>query len=1183
MQGEPAERRRSRETPRRPGEEEEEITRLAVERGEAERVELQYQLTVSRRDADRVTELSRAKHTLTERVSELQQKVEELQRVVDITRQAREEDQHALQQEVEECYTLLQNATSENQRLQQLLQEQQEALEESKKRMKEVQKEREKEAEVIKRQAEELKHLMEREERSRREKELSDQKVRSVEANMEAERAAHLESKFNSDIIQLRVRDLEAALAVERSSQQEAQVSLEVLRGQFREVERAASLERERSGSTERTLERLQNEYEQCKSELSVALETEMKMTSDLTDKLEEEERQHANTHSLLEEAVRKQFDTEEAHTNCMKQIRETLQQRCSTGYSSPAKDDGKQSCCAAILELLKMKLSSFQQRVEKTDKQVQDLLHVSERLQQENQTLQQVNASHRKHTQELKEEVTRLCQENSDWSIKSCSLTTDLEREREEREREREERGREREEREREREERMAEVQKIIEHYQKESKACLSFLYRLYQRLLAGCPHSILGNFTWKELCDVITEQADQLTSDLRKANDHIAHLQGECEEKSVCVRELQRSQECVLSRLEEVVKNKEEAWSVQHTHTVTQLQLCRSQCDSLQGHVSSLTSDLSKLQRLLAQSQEESACFLSACMLLAGALTHTHHRVHTLCRQKALLSRRLEEQEALEQEVRRLASALEGEEEEKEEETGRRRRAARRWRRSICVALAVKRWCVLAKRSLVLFRVETGGGGGVVSVCVCGGAATTVTWSGHLLPGKGEEGREGACLQWLRSKNLSSTILSSMANLQGALACTGSSPPDVMSAARAGLSCLLEHILNQSEVASSPSLITEDGDASVHGEKHPPPNRKALVSTLQQHFLLFSQRLHSAEVERRSLRKELRRAARGERVQRQEREEACSTVPAECFQRVCEELRQTLNREQQAHTLLQQHNTQLHTHRRTQHTLSQTTQSLLEAQQEVNRKERSLRILGKHLSGLQRDRKQLEERLQRAEDELRNAARCKECLISCMQAAERSYKQVWESFIQSRHSPLPLPLPRVHLEPSGAESIMGAPEVASCQSFLSTFSQLYHTLSSRIEWLEQEVSAFRSHVTALRSDLQDICLRDNLAYVSEVDFPPASPLVELDALPPKPISGLSKDEPAGLSTASSPPNTASSVELPISPELNPASSVSNPAPSCHVSKPRQSKPKEKKMLKKNRHLQSRGAGRLR
>lgn len=50
---------------------------------------------------------------------------------------------------------------------------------------------------------------------------------------------------------------------------------------------------------------------------------------------------------------------------------------------------------------------------------------------------------------------------------------------------------------------------------------------------------------------------------------------------------------------------------------------------------------------------------------------------------------------------------------------------------------------------------------------------------------------------------------------------------------------------------------------------------------------------------------------------------------------------------------------------------------QALSEAQQEVTRKERSLRILGKHLLSVQREKKQLEKRLQRAEEALNNQAK--------------------------------------------------------------------------------------------------------------------------------------------------------------------------------------------------------------
>lgn len=47
---------------------------------------------------------------------------------------------------------------------------------------------------------------------------------------------------------------------------------------------------------------RLQKDFAQHKSELSAILEKEKKMTSDLTERLEDEKRQHANTRTLLEQ-----------------------------------------------------------------------------------------------------------------------------------------------------------------------------------------------------------------------------------------------------------------------------------------------------------------------------------------------------------------------------------------------------------------------------------------------------------------------------------------------------------------------------------------------------------------------------------------------------------------------------------------------------------------------------------------------------------------------------------------------------------------------------------------------------------------------------------------------------------------------------------------------------------------
>lgn len=183
----------------------------------------------------------------------------------------------------------------------------------------------------------------------------------------------------------------------------------------------------------------------------------------------------------------------------------------------------------------------------------------------------------------------------------------------------------------------------------------------------------------------------------------------------------------------------------------------------------------------------------------MLAGALRHTQCRLRLLTEQKALLLRQLAERDALEEEVRRLAAAL-GDEEE--EAGGRRRRAVRRWRRSVWVVLAVRKWHLLGRQTMVLFQVEVGGTGPAIGVC--GGVATVAHedenggTSGQFSSGEGGlhgghsyqsasshvyklrfvipgEGRPDVCARWLCSKRLSSDILSSMTSLQGALSHSG------------------------------------------------------------------------------------------------------------------------------------------------------------------------------------------------------------------------------------------------------------------------------------------------------------------------------------------------------------------------------------------------------------------------
>lgn len=63
----------------------------------------------------------------------------------------------------------------------------------------------------------------------------------------------------------------------------------------------------------------MQKEFEQCKSDLSVAVETEMKTTSDLVERLEKEKKLHLDTHSLLEQVTHTLAHTRTHSVDCVK------------------------------------------------------------------------------------------------------------------------------------------------------------------------------------------------------------------------------------------------------------------------------------------------------------------------------------------------------------------------------------------------------------------------------------------------------------------------------------------------------------------------------------------------------------------------------------------------------------------------------------------------------------------------------------------------------------------------------------------------------------------------------------------------------------------------------------------------------------------------------------------------
>ncbi|KAL7863895.1 hypothetical protein AOLI_G00153150 [Acnodon oligacanthus] len=1151
--------------------------RALLERGEANRQTLEYEVAVARRDAavqkssseDRIANLHKHNQQLKNLSAELSQRVSDMERALDITRQAREEDQQGLQAELHERDRLLISTNAENdllqaekRRLEVLLQEQNDTLKELKDKMDRVQKERERDAEELRLKTSELKLSADREERMRTEVESAMQRMKALEENVESERAAHLESKFNSEIIQLRLRDLEAALSVEKSSQAEAVSNLELLRQKFGEVEKAYTRERDRAKDTHHKLQQLEKEYLGTKTELTGQLDKEKAMSAELIGQLEQERAESVKLSLRLQEQERVQTENqhtlslvqkklvgvEEAHEALLKEMEQLLQHYHQLGApQNNNTGEGDEQSSFALMDILRRTLQHYHT-------ELKDLLKVVDTLKKDSKEKEIIITEQKRRIQEcegqcgcLGEEVERLRMSVTEAAAAAERAQTELHNvtQRWEEERERHTHTR-------------TQIHTLTQEHERDQQEKLAFLHSLYQQLVAGCvlvslPQSMLGSFSWVELSAVLQEHVDALTCDLSSANQKISGLESVCEGKAAA-----------LASVCEQLKQREESWIRQrkeldthHTQLTNELQTrvqdLRRKLDQaeesirvLQRGRSDLEQEVTRLQDLLSVCRRDDASLLAACVMLAGCVCELYGRVAVLARQKAMLWDRICDGAALEHEVGSLLRAL-----SEPEVKGQAKVRGGVWafRRCVIAVLAALRLQALQRNSRRLFRVSYSSGESP-GICV---------WEVRLREGLLRREREEEVekeeksvrvMKMLRSSELAVLIHSCMQGVQQELDKTELSS-GVLNAAQSSFSKLLERLLSEADPGcwarcGNVGMLARrlgHGLQRLHTAHHIPPRRytsKCMVSSLQQHFLVFTHRLHSAEVERRELRLELSRLKRSTAHTRNKPKDNTHTtcVPVDQFQSVCAELSSALQREQEVQALLHEQATQLqelgltmelHTGDQMEkdRTLAQAVQSLSEAKAELKRKEQSLKLLGKRLSQSQQEKQQLQQSINSAENALRMAAKNKDSLASYVKSVESSLKELKDRIILSRSSTsredFTLLLPHTLLDVSGPEWSAGGPEIAACQTLVRRFLEVYQLACSKLASLEREISSYQSHITALKAELQDACLRENQIYVPVMGSDDhALPLFEAEVdsgTPPLSDAGVPlKDVPGNL-----------------------------------------------------------------
>ncbi|XP_078292910.1 coiled-coil domain-containing protein 171 isoform X2 [Panthera onca] len=1141
--------------------------RSEVEKGEALRQSLEYDLAVARKEAglgrraaeERLAEAHRIQEKLCAQNAELQGKANEIEKAFQTSQLKWKEECRRFERDLEERDNIIQNCNREHDllmkeksRLEKTLQEQDNAVQNMHKKVEKLEAEHMDCSDLLRQQTSELEFSTQREERLRKEFEATTLRVRKLEENIEAERAAHLESKFNSEIIQLRIRDLEGALQVEKASQAEAVADLEMIKNEFKEVESAYEREKHNAQESFAKLNLLEREYFSKNKKLNEEIEEQKKAIIDLSKRLQYNEKSYSELQEELVMAKKHQAFLVETCENNVKELESILDSFTVSGQwtSGIHKDKDKPPSFSVVLETLRRTLTDYQNKLEDASNELNSVNDAKEKASNELSSTQQKMESHTKNIKDLQDKLADVSKELSHLRTKCAdreALISTLKAELQnvlhcwEKEKARAAQSE-------------SELQKLSQAFQKDTEEKLTFLHTLYQHLIAGCvlikqPEGMLDKFSWSELCAVLQENVDALISDLTRANEKISHLEYICKNKSDTMRELQQTQEDTFNKVAEQIKAQESCWQkqkkeleLQYSELLSEVQkraqkfqeIAEKNMEKLNRIEKSheqMVLENSRFKTVLSQTQREQASLLAACALMAGALYPLYSRSCALSTQRDFLQEQFNTFELFKLEVRTLAQALSTVEEKKQEEAKMKKRPfkglmIRVFRKGVIAILAANRLKILGQSCASLFTwMESFKEG--IGMLVCTGEPKDK----HKFPRHQKE--QLRCLQalsWLTSTDLLAAIITSMAELQEVISKTDPNSRIcghlLVGAAKNSFAKLMDKIslaMESIPLHSSKSITYVEKDSLVqrlarglhkvntlalkYGLHGHVPILKSTAS-LQKQIFGFTQRLHAAEVERRSLRLEVTEFKRNVNEMKKELDKAqglqmqlnefkqSKLITHEKFESACEELNNALLREQQAQMLLneqaqqlQELNYRLELHSSEEadknQTLGEAVKSLSEAKMELRRKDQSLRQLNRHLTQLEQDKHRLEENIHDAESALRMAAKDKECVANHMRTVENMLHKVRDQISLSRtaasRNDFTLQLPKLHLETFAMEGLKGGPEVVACQAMIKSFMDVYQLASARIATLEKEMTSHRSHIATLKSELHTACLREN------------------------------------------------------------------------------------------------------
>ncbi|XP_076465696.1 coiled-coil domain-containing protein 171-like isoform X2 [Babylonia areolata] len=1181
--------------------------RSQIEKGEATRHNIEFELTKAQREiTQQKQQQSQREASLQENVDELRQKVadltDELKRAehqLRNTTDAASEQERKLRSEVAErdheaarFQAEMEVCRNERDRLAAISKQQESTIGEFGEKVQIFESEHKNQSDDLRRAVSEIKFCKEREDRLKKDLEGAALKIKSLEETVEAERAAHLETKFNSEIVQLRVRDLEGGLEVEKSANSEANRAVERLTKQIRELEQMYDEERKIKKDVLSKLDKTEKEYLSTRRQLSGEVEEKKTVIGSLSKELEVHQKNFNELKTELAKAKKRQAYLEDTYGTAFKELEFLLM-----NYDTGTEDKGKKlrltakkeevktkktQTPAAVVENLKQSLMTYRRKLDATseelskskkncEKQARELESCRDMIKSKDKSLEDAHKNYTRTAKELNKARASYGELEGMVGKLRSSLETTASSQGKDRNRI---------------QELSEEIMKLVKRQKQENEEKQAFLHGLYQRLLAGRvlvaqQDRPLSQLSWGDLTHMVYEQVGSTVDALNRAEEKLKNLTDNLKSRDEVVAELQKQHEEQLSRLTQLSKDRESAWNKQkeemeqhYAQLLSDLQSRTKKSQAMADQAwekmratgsvqQGLEAECLALRQQLTEAETRSRTLLTACALLCGAVYPMYARFNALSVQRHILEDQMTVWDNCRERARYLVNVLNTEltqspdTPERDRRPGQQRNRLLQFRVGAITVMAAHRLIRLGRQCCRCFvsydsvaagngiLVCTGGlklapgGAGVANVGPDGDQSALDDSEMTLPPTSGAPQGQTQLLGWLTSSSLADTVAACMADVTDAAHRIKDEGEAVehralVSAAKSSFSKLMDHMGQFfPSVGLHPVASTRDR-RSLAGrlgrtlarrlqgknimEKDFVASSQDLLIALQNHILDFTQRLHTVEVERRQLLKELgglkaQIAGLGSIPQGPAApsglQQSVKLVTMDKFERVCEELNEALQREQTAQQILQEQSRQLQelTARldlsdtqgvQNQQTLSEAMTGLNEVKEDLRRKDQELKQCRKQAMQFEFQRKSLQANLKDAEDALRTAAKDKEILAHYIKSVEGALEEAKKKLVFAKDgsnrnngsgADSTITLSKLLLNADLIPSDIGkaGPELIACQNLVGAFVDLHHQSLARVRVLEEETASLQQHVSSLKRELSDAVHRE----FSEQDLP--------------------------------------------------------------------------------------------